>query len=349
MRIDPPDDRGAGGIAETVRAHLAMQAQDAASGLWSVGVRTGATRAEVEQAVMDRQITRSWPMRGTLHLMATEDVRWMCRLLNPPDSNAHRARWAQLGLTDTDLGTARDALTSALVGGAALSRPAAVDLLRSKGIDPSGQRAYHLIGRLCQEGLLCQGPPEGRQPTFVLIDDWVPRSRAPARQEAMGILASRYVRSHGPVTERDLAGWTGLGLRFAREAVCLAGDRIIEERIGDEVFLIHADAPTPRERPDLRLLPGFDEFLLGYKNRSAPLTPEEERRVVPGGNGMFRSTVIDRGLVVGTWTRKVTTKRVELTFMPFSAFNQRQREDLDRASAAYGRFLGLPHQVTIAQ
>jgi hypothetical protein len=332
-------------IARTVHHHLAMQAQDVGSGMWSVGVRTGATRADVEAAIAARRVTRSWPMRGTLHLMATEDVRWMCRLLNERVVATSRRVFEAEGLTEAVVGRAREVLVGALAGGVALSRPNAVALLEANGVDPSGQRAYHLIGRFCQEGLLCQGPAEGRQPTFVLIDEWVPESWTPGREEAMAALTTRYVASHGPVTERDLAGWCHQTLTFAREAVALAGDAVTTETIGGQAYLVAADRPEPPAGTPVRLLPGFDEYVLGYKDRSAILTPEEELRVVPGKNGMFLGTVVVGGLVVGTWNRRTRAERTVVTVTPFGSLSATRRRELERAAAAYGRHLGSPAEV----
>ena len=150
----------------------------------------------------------------------------------------------------------------------------------------------------------------------MLIDEWVPQSWAPDREEAMAALATRYVASHGPVTERDLAGWCNQNLTFAREAVALAGDAVTTETIGGQAYLVAADRPEPAAGTPVRLLPGFDEYVLGYKDRSAILTPEEELRVVPGKNGMFLGTVVVGGLVVGTWNRKTSARRTVVTVTP---------------------------------
>jgi hypothetical protein len=349
MRIAPtaePDGSIVETVARTVHHHLAMQAQDLSSGMWSVGVRSGATRADVEAAIAARLVTRSWPMRGTLHLMATQDVRWMCRLLNERIVAAQRRVFEGEGLTEDVVDRARDVLVAALSGGVALSRPNAIALLEANGVDPSGQRAYHLVGRFCQEGLLCQGPAEGRQPTFVLIDEWVPQSWEPDREEAMAALATRYVASHGPVTERDLAGWCNQNLTFAREAVALAGDAVTSETIGGQAYLVGAERPEYAAGSPVRMLPGFDEYVLGYKDRSAILTPEEELRVVPGKNGMFLGTVIVGGLVVGTWNRRTTAKRTLVTVTPFRSLSATRRREIERAAAAYGRHLESPAEVT---
>src|SRR5690242_3762111 len=71
----------------------ALQAQDYASGAWSLGVRSGLTLEQVEQAVVDRQVVRTWPMRGTIHWVPAEDARWMCELLAVPRSTTLETRF----------------------------------------------------------------------------------------------------------------------------------------------------------------------------------------------------------------------------------------------------------------
>jgi hypothetical protein len=98
----------------------------------------------------------------------------------------------------------------------------------------------------------------------------------------------------------------------------------------------------------VRLLPGFDEYILGYKDRSAMLAPDEELRVVPGKNGMFLGTVVVGGLVVGTWSRRTTTRGTTVTVTPFGAMTATRRAAVERAAGHYGRFLGEPVEVRYA-
>jgi hypothetical protein len=359
LGIDPPlgtPDRPAS-AGELLRRVGALQAQDHGSGAWSVGLRTGLTAAQVEDAVTAREIVRTWPMRGTLHWVPAEDARWMCELLARRVLDGLPTRYGQLGITDADVKHSRDVLEEHLTE--PMSRPAVVDLLARHGIDPEGQRAYHLVGHHCMTGLLCQGPLIGRQPSFVLIDSWVPLSRKPAREEALATVAARYVRSHGPVTERDFAGWIGQGLGVAREALALVGDRIERAEVSGQVWLRHVDAhegdeitqadpgtqgterPGTTSRPaQVHLLPQWDEFLLGYKNREVVLPPEHVVRVVPGRNMVFRPTVVVDGEVAGVWRRSGSGKRIRVEVELFRPPTARLRRGLEASTAAYGRFLG---------
>ncbi|MCU1537467.1 MAG: hypothetical protein JWP82_1818 [Humibacillus sp.] len=330
---------------EVTRRLGALQAQDHASGVWSLGARSGLTAAQVEQAVRDRQIVRTWPMRGTIHWVAAQDARWMCRLLAAPHGTALTSRYAQLGITPADLDLAGRVFEEHLRE--PVSRPDVAALLSEHGLDPGGQRAYHLVGHHCMTGLLCQGPLVGRQPSFVLIDTWVPHSLAPSREEGLATVAERYVRGHGPVTEKDLAGWLAKPLGLTREALALVDDRLVREEVDGVTWLTHVDAAGVPDGPGpVHLMPQWDELLLGYKTRELSLPLEHASAVVPGRNGVFVPTLVVDGEVVGTWRRQARAGGVGLRVTTFAPLTAARRRDLETAAAAYGRFVGLPAEIT---
>ncbi len=317
----------------------ALQAQDYSSGVWSLGVRSGLTREEIERAVLDREIVRTWPMRGTIHWVPAEDARWMCELLAARVLGSVQTRHRELGLDEQDTARARDLFEQHLTE--PMSRPDVVALLARAGIDSSGQRAYHLVGYHCMTGLLCQGPLIGKQPSFVLIDAWVPTSRQPSREEAMATIVERYVRSHGPVTEKDVAGWVAGTLGFAREALALLGDRIVRDEVDGQTWLTHVDArPAPNGPTGVHLLPQWDEFLLGYKSRDVTLPDEHVARVVPGRNMVFQPTLVVDGEVAGIWKRQERKDGIVVEVTTFTPLSATARRGLEASAAAYGRFLG---------
>lgn len=326
---------------EVTRTLGALQAQDYVSGAWSLGVRSGLTLAQIEAAVRGREIVRTWPMRGTIHWVPAADARWMCRLLAGRVIDSLEGRYRRLGLAGCDFARAGALFQEHL--SEPMSRPDAVALLAEHGIDPSGQRLPHLIGHHCMTGLLCQGPLIGKQPSFVLIDAWVPHSSEPTREEAMAIVAERYVRSHGPVTEKDVAGWIAGTLGFVREALALIGDRLVREQVDGRTWLTHVEArPAPgrARREGVHLLPQWDEILLGYRSRDIVLPPEHVARVVPGRNMVFKPTLVINGEVAGTWKRVQQRSHVTVEVSPFAPLPASRRRELARAAAAYGRYLG---------
>lgn len=326
--------------AEVVRWMTAMQAQDLPGALWSVGLRLpGSTEADVNAALRDGTIVRSWPMRGTLHLVAPEDLRWMLSLTTERLVRLAAARRAALELDERRLERARDAVIEALSGGRALRRDAMYEVFDRAGIRPDGQRGYHVLWHLAQTGTLCFGPPDGKQQTFALFDEWITRSRDLPREEALGEFVLRYFRSHGPATIRDFAWWSSLTLADARIGLAIArGDLSTIERNGDELYLADGADPEPG-RDGIRMLPGFDEYLLGYQDRTPQLAPEHADVVVPGKNGLFFPTIVRDGEVVGTWKRTRRTKGVEILELPFAGAGAAARSGSAPSRAAYARFL----------
>ena len=343
----PPAERTPLAVVEH---HLAMQAQDLASGLWSIGVRTGGTVDDVLAALDRGEITRTWPMRGTLHWVASADAGWLTALLAGPSMRAGERVMAGVGLTPEVVALAGRLWAEHLSQAVQMTRAEAAAVLTAAGLDPSGQRTYYLLVRQHQLGLLRQGPirragagPAAYEPTFVLAADGDRPPRRPSPDQALGWLAERYVASHGPVTERDLAGWCGQPLRLVRQAVALTDGRVRTQTVGETAYLVHAQAPSPAGDEDaVLLLPGFDEWLLGYKDRRVQLTPQQERAVVPGGNGVFRGTLVAAGAVVGTWRRSVARGTITVAVTPFVRPSRALRRGAEAAVAAYGRFWGCP-------
>jgi hypothetical protein len=338
-------DSPAGSPADAVRWMLALQAQDYAGALWSIGVRAPGSRVDEVTAALDEgRIVRSWPMRGTLHVTAPEDLPWMLELIGPRMLATIAPRRRQLGITDITLGTAADLIRGELEGGRAATRPELFAALERAGESTGAQRGINLLGALCQSRVLCLGPRRGAQHTFVLFDEWLPRVAPRDREDALRELALRYFRSHGPATAKDLAWWTQLLVSDMRVAVASARDDLEELEVDGVAYYQAADSPAARGEDDGRpvtlALPGFDELLLGYRDRAASLEPEWAERVVPGKNGLFLPTIVDDGHVVGTWRR---TKRSRETLVDTTQFVELDDGVRARFSAAlqdYGRFVG---------
>jgi len=305
--------------AEAVRWLTAVQAQDLPGALTSVALRTHrGTRAGVTAALDAGEVVRSWPMRGTLHLTAAEDLPWLLALLGPKVLAGAAGRRATVGLTDADVALARELALAALTGGRRLGRAELIAALAAGGVPTEGQRGYHLLWWLAQSRVTCLGPTADGDQQFVLLDEWVPTPRRPRREEALGELALRYFASHGPATVKDLVRWAGVLVRDVKAGLALAAPQL--ERLvvdGTEHWM---DPATPdrlaaarAEAAGVHLLPGFDELVLGYADRSCTVPPAFADRIVPGNNGMFRATAVHAGTVVGVWrTGRSKARSIEL-------------------------------------
>lgn len=335
--------------AEVVGWFGAMQAQDLASGEWSFGVRCeGLTQADVHQATVDRTILRTWPMRGTVHFVPPRDARWMLEVTGVRALAGAERRRAHLGLSEATVDRAAAVLGEALHGGGCLTRSECIDLLVDAGIHTAPEHGYHLLWYASQIGVTCIGPQRGKEQTFVLLDEWVPDPHRMSRDDALAELAIRYFRGHGPATRQDLAGWTGLPAADVRRGIDLAGDALAAVEVDGRPMVLSSalldTAPAVTSGgagDDLLLLPGFDELVLGYKDRSAVLAPEHVQRVLPGRNGVFMPTIVVGGRVVGTWKRTVKGRRVEVVPSPFRPLSGDQEGAFLRARDGYAAYLQL--------
>ncbi len=283
----------------------ALQAQDYGGALWAIGLRmTGATERSIEQAIAERAIVRTWPMRGTLHFVAAQDVRWLLALLTPRVIAQSAGRYRQLELDEATFARSKKVFAKALLGGKQLTRDEMLQELEQAGISTAGQRGYHLLGRSAQDGLICFGTRRGKQQTFTLLDEWVPLTRSLTRDEALAELTRRYFTSHGPATVQDLMRWAGLTAAEAKTGLAAAGKALVQETVAGRAYWMASDQPELNTGTTATyLLPGFDEYLLGYTDRSAVLDPAYAQRICPGGNGMFSPTIVFDGFVTGTWKR----------------------------------------------
>jgi len=322
----------------------AVQAQDYPGALWSIALRMpSATRADIERAVIDRAIVRTWPMRGTLHFVPVPDAAWMLRLLTPRVLRSRASVYRYHELDEATLHKVRVAIERALTREPVLTRRALFAELDAGRIATTGQRGIHILQRLSMELMLCQGPHTGKEPTFTLFDDWIRSSRMPSRDEALQLLAERYFSGHGPASLRDFANWTGLTIADAKAALHLA--RPLLARVDTEAgemwmsnTLDDREAPGPRAH----LLPGFDEYLLGYRNRGAVLDAEHAELVMPGGNGVFQPTLVADGRVRGTWRRSSGPQGTSLRMLPFEPLPAPVRGAVAAAADRYAKFLGVP-------
>lgn len=325
---------------DVVRHMLAMQAQDYPGALWAIALRSqNLTQQDVEQAITDHAIVRTWPMRGTLHFLAAEDARWMVKLLAPRAVASAASRRKALGIDDVVIAKSREIISKALTGGKYLTRNALCDILDQHGISTAGQRGIHILHYLAEQTLLCFGPHEGKQPTFVLMDEWLPPTPPKQKDEALAELAVRYFTSHGPASLKDFAGWGFMTVGDARLGLELAKSLLQRETVdGTEYWFSPKLTPAPNQT---YLLPGFDEFMLGYKDRSASLEEIHSQHIVPGNNGMFISTLVIDGQVLGTWKRQTRTGSQIITIAPFELLTTAQTQSIEQAVKRYESYTNL--------
>jgi hypothetical protein len=318
---------------EAVTGHLlAVQAQDARGARLSIRSRTrGLTAADVDRALTDdRSLVVSWLNRGTLHLVRSEDLAWLHALTAPTIVTANARRLEQEGVTAAAAERGVEVIERSLTSDGPLTRGELRDRLDAAGIRTEGQALVHVLVLASLRGLVVRGPMVGSQQAFVLVRDWLGTRPAVDRDVALAELARRYLVGHGPATDRDLARWSGLGLRDARSGLRAIADELHEAPDGS----VDLKGRRPvSELPPPKLLGPFDPVLLGWVSRDAIVG---SHRSIVTTNGLFRAFALVDGRAVATWS--LAGGRLELT--PFGRLSKATRAALDAEADDVLRFLG---------
>ncbi|MCW5850913.1 MAG: AlkZ family DNA glycosylase [Anaerolineae bacterium] len=348
QRLDQP---AAASVAEVVQAVGGVQAQAPLAAALSVRPRcAGVTAAQVEGARVEaRSIVRTWLMRGTLHLVASDDLPWLLPLFGPLFSAASRRRRLELGLEDDTVQQGVAALRNALADGP-LTRDQITQRMAERGIELVGQARPHLIAYAAQQGIVCCGPDQGSEPTYVLLTDWLGYQPHPAPETMLPELVRRYLAAFGPTRPEDMAGWSGLPMREVRAAWAEVADEMLEVAVEDEPFwLLKRDAdrldgldsgPSP-----VRLLAAFDTLLLGYRDRQWLHPTKSEQRIK--GGGILPPALLVKGRVAGVWRVERGRNRVTVEVTPFETLDPDLEPALAAEAADVGRFYGVEAQVEI--
>lgn len=327
--------------ARVVAWFAAIQAQDYLAALWALGLRTAkATEATIEAAIADGSVLRTHVFRGTWQYVTREDVRWMLDLVGARVIAASASRYRELELDERTLRACCALFARALEGGNQLTRREMTDVLMRGRISAVNSRLLHILGHAELAGVITSGGRRGKQPTFALLDDRAPIAKSRTRDESLAELGVRYFQSRGPALVRDFVWWTGLTVREARLAVELAGPWLESRAIGGETWWMAPGNGARRGRDRAHLLPAFDEYLVGYADRSAMVDPQFMRKVNAGG-GMLKPAVVVDGQVIGTWSRTLGKGTVSVIVSPFRTLTKAQREAIRRAIERYAAFLGL--------
>ena len=331
---------------EVIASLGAMQAQDYQAALWAVGLRAKeVTLPEVESAITNRAIVRIWLLRGTLHFLAAADVRWMLKLLGPQIIASSAGRHRQLKLDEATFMRAEELFVEALQNGQ-LTRDEMFKVLEKGGISSDGQRGYHILWRAALKGLICFGPQKGKEQTFALLNQYVPKGESMKQDEALSELARCYFSSRGPALLEDFAWWSGLKLSDAKIALETASSRLTSETIEGKRYWMPQS--TPENGKDLAtafLLPAFDEYIIGYSDRTATLEQPHFKKAV-SNNGIFYPTIIIDGKVVGTWKRTFKKGNIAIMLSPFKALSPTQRSSIALAAKHYSRFMEMSVSIT---
>ena len=284
----------------------AIQAQDYAMARWAVGIRLkSATARSVGEAFSRGEILRTHVMRPTWHLVAAEDIRWMLKLSarRIRSANESLAKGRQLELTEQLHYRCDRLLEKMLEGNRNLTKQQIGEELNRQGIAADTPRLTRLLMRAETEAVVCSGPFSGGKQTYALLEERVPPVPELHPDEALAKLATAYFRSHSPASMQDFVWWSGLSVTEARHSVGLIGRSLTAERFGQRELFVHESCRAAETSGvPLYLLPAYDEYLIGYKDRTDVLRPEHRARAFTN-YGIFYPVILYGGRIAGNWKR----------------------------------------------
>jgi DNA glycosylase AlkZ-like len=332
-----------GTSAEVVQGLGAVQAQDYLAAKWAVGLRSlDPSDKAVEQAVNDGTILRTHVLRPTWHFVVPADIRWMLALTAPRVNAASAYYYRKQGLDDGVFRQSNSVLEKALQGDKQLTRPELVTALKQSGIVTENLGFLHLFMRAELDGLICSGAQRGKQSTYALLAERAPQAKTLAYDEALAELTRRYFTGHGPATVQDFVWWSGLTTNDAKTGLEMVKSQLLYEAIdGQTYWFAEQTLPVIETEQAAYLLPNYDEYIVGYTNRSAIFDTAHTPKLDARGSVLFQHTMVLNGRIVGTWQRTFKKGAVNITISPFAPLNEVENHAFVLAAEQYGRFQNM--------
>jgi hypothetical protein len=313
----------------------AVQAQEYGPAKWGVGQRApGLAEADIDRAFNDGAILRTHVMRPTWHFATPRDLRWMLALTAPHINTRMASYNRKLSLDARLFAQSHDALARALEGGRFLTRTQLSAALAWAGIKATAEQLGHLMMQAELDQVVCSGPRRGKQFTYALLSERVPRGRTLSREDAVVELARRYLRSHGPATARDFAWWSGLPMADVRRGLDAAGRAVDVGHANGPAYWASRETRSAPAAHRAYLLPVYDEYLIAYKDRH--LTADSRiRDLDPSSRDDFGHYLVIDGRFAGTWRWVPSADGAVARVMPYRPLSVPEQ----RAVRAAGRRL----------
>jgi hypothetical protein len=304
----------------------------------------GITQQDVRDALWrDRTLVKAWTLRGTLHLHPAEELPlWLAARSRRQELDEWRdpAGVVHPAVGADEAAELRTAVWEALDGRCLPRDELTAEVVRRVGKKHEG-RLRSGFAFFTDE--LCQGPPQGSKITLARPDQWIDGWRNVDEQDALREVVRRFLSAYGPARPADLRAWLGRDVGF---------DLVDVEEVdveGHRAFVLAGDAEFPEPQKCVRLLPEYDVYVMGFREREQ-LVPERVReQVARHGRGRYEGPAGVRfllvgGVTAGLWERKKLAKRVELRITPARRI---RRAELQAEAERIGTFLGLEPVLTV--
>lgn len=330
---------------DVVRALCAIQSQDFAGAKWAISMRSGGlSEAAIDAAFDNGDIVRTHVLRPTWHFVAPENLRWMQALTGPRVGRIMASYNVRLGLSPAVFRKSHRTIEKTLSERGPLTRNELHAELDRAGIPVKGkQRLAHLMMQAEIDALVCSGPQRGKQSTYALVDERVKKSRMLAGDEALHELTLGYFASRAPATVHDFAWWSGLTIAECKRGIGTVGAALRQMTLNDKTCFAPPDLELPAKAPaTTHLLPNYDEYFIGYKDRSAIGQRMESSALVTGGNALIAHVAVIGGQLVGGWRRAIAQGITVLRFQLTVKLTRSERASVIREVERLANYTGAP-------
>ncbi len=306
----------------------AVQAQEYNQTKWGLGLRLEhLSDSDIEQDFNDGKIIRTHVLRPTWHFVSADDIRWLLMLTAPRVNAVNAYMYRQLELDNAIFKRCHKILEKSLRGGKQLTREVINENFKKNKIEAKGHRLSYLMMQAELAGLICSGARQGNQFTYALMDERIPKSAPKSYDEALAELTKRYFISRGPATIKDFSTWSGLTLTECKKGIAMIKGFLENESIeGNEYYFDENILLSKKQITHVYLLPIYDEFIMGYKDRSALLVFKNGLKSPSAFH--HNCMVVYDGQIIGTWKRLMEASRIDVEFEFFSRLDKQQRKAL---------------------
>lgn len=329
----------------------AVQAQDYAGAKWALGQRIqNATDATLDQSFNRGEILRTHVLRPTWHFVTPADIRWILMLTAPRVHAANAYMYRKLELDKVTLKKSNAALEKALQGGKQLTRSELAIVFRKAGIIADGLRLGYLSAYAELEGLICSGPRRGKQFTYALLEERAPNVNPLKHTEALAEIVRRYFTTRGPATLQDFTWWSGLTMAEAKNGIEMVKSQFVSESVNGQTYWfanLMSPAPFREISPTVHLLPNYDEYFIGFKDRSAIGEAVRQSNLAENPTALNAHIIIIDGQIVGGWRRTIKKHAVVVELNLITNLTKVEKRAIVGAAVRYGKFLDL--RVELAQ
>lgn len=330
--------------AEVVSHLGAVQSQDYAGAKWALGMRMkDAVDSDIDRAFNDGSILRTHLLRPTWHFVTPQDIRWMLMLTAPRVHAVNAYYYRKTGVDAVTAKRSNKVIANALRGGNFLTRAELASALEKAGISTSEDlRLTYLVMHAELDGVICSGPRKGKQFTYALLDERSPQAMEMKRTDALAELVRRYFKTRGPATLQDFCWWSGLTMADAKIGMEMVHPELASEEVNHQIYWFY-DSVTPGRKQTSRayLLPNYDEYFIGLKDRSAIGEYASQANVAPEDPALLAHIIIMNGQIIGSWKRTLAKNEVSIETSLIKKVNEAEKKLIHQAAVRFGKFLGL--------